>query len=126
MRIIETGNARFIEDTDNSESLNNMNVIFEEERTMIPITVIPSNVDIHPVVEPLITTDHYDEPLIQPTEEGNKNPIQENEPLRRSHRERRPAIPNDYIVYLQEHEFDIGVERDPESFTQVKQSINSS
>ena len=47
-------------------------------------------------------------------------------PLRRSIRERRSAIPDDYVVYLQEHEFDIGiVEDDPINFTQVKQSSNS-
>ena len=30
-----------------------------------------------------------------------------------------------YIVYLQEHEFDIGLEDDPISFSQVKQCVNS-
>ena len=38
-------------------------------------------------------------------------------PLRRSTRERRSAVPDDYIVFLQEHEFDIGaVEDDPINF----------
>ena len=45
--------------------------------------------------------------------------------LRRSTRERRSAIPDDYIVFLQEHEFDIGVvEDDPINFHQVEQSSN--
>ena len=34
-------------------------------------------------------------------------------------------ILDDYIVYLQEHEFDMGLEDDPISFSQVKQSVNS-
>ena len=34
-------------------------------------------------------------------------------------------IPNDYIVYLQEHEFDMGLGDDPISLNQVKQSVNS-
>ena len=47
-------------------------------------------------------------------------------PLRRSIRERRSAIPDDYVIYLGEYEFDIGiVEDDPINFTQVKQSSNS-
>ena len=29
-------------------------------------------------------------------------------PLRRSEKRRRPAILDDYIVYLQEHEYDVG------------------
>ena len=37
-------------------------------------------------------------------------------PLRRSQRERRPAITDDYVVYLQESDFDIGIRKDPVSF----------
>ena len=44
---------------------------------------------------------------------------------RRSARERRSVIVNDYIVYLQEHEFDIGIEDDPTSLNEVKLSIHS-
>ncbi|RVW23596.1 hypothetical protein CK203_095827 [Vitis vinifera] len=46
-------------------------------------------------------------------------------PLRRSTRERRSTISDDYVVYLQEHEFDMGLEDDPISVSQVKQSSNS-
>ena len=47
-------------------------------------------------------------------------------PLRRSTRERRNAIPDDYIVFLQEHEVDIGVmEDDPINFCQAMESSNS-
>ena len=46
-------------------------------------------------------------------------------PLRRSTRERRNAIPDDYIVFLQEHEDGIGVmEDDPINFHQAMQSSN--
>ena len=44
---------------------------------------------------------------------------------RRSTRERRSAIANDYIVYLQEHEFDIGLEDDSTSLNEAKLSIHS-
>ena len=46
-------------------------------------------------------------------------------PLRKSTKERRTTIPDDYIAYLQEHEFDMGLEDDPISFNQSKQSVNS-
>ena len=47
-------------------------------------------------------------------------------PLRRSLRERRNAISDDYVVFLQEHEVDIGVvEDDPINFRQAIESSNS-
>ena len=46
-------------------------------------------------------------------------------PLCESIRDMRSKILNDYIVYLQEHEFDIRLEDDPISFSLVKQSVNS-
>ncbi|RVW58161.1 hypothetical protein CK203_110674 [Vitis vinifera] len=46
-------------------------------------------------------------------------------PLRRSTRERRSIISDDYVVYLQEHELDMGLEDDPISVSQVKQSSDS-
>ena len=39
--------------------------------------------------------------------------------LIRSTRTKRSAIPNDYVVYLQECDYNIGVENDPESFSQA-------
>ena len=47
-------------------------------------------------------------------------------PLRRSTRERRSALPDDYIVFLQEHEFDIGaVEDDLINFRQAMETSKS-
>ena len=43
-------------------------------------------------------------------------------PLRRSERARRLAISDDYIVYLQEHGYDVGDVSDP---TTYKESIGS-
>ncbi len=45
--------------------------------------------------------------------------------LRRFQREISFAISNDYVVYLQESEFDIGIDEDPVSFSQAIESINS-
>ena len=47
-------------------------------------------------------------------------------PLRRSTRERRSAIPVDYMVFLQEHEVDVNLaEDDPINLQQALQSSNS-
>ena len=47
-------------------------------------------------------------------------------PLRRSTKERRSTIPDDYIVFLQEHKVDISVaEDDPINFRQAIESSNS-
>ena len=47
-------------------------------------------------------------------------------PLRRSNKERRSTISDDYVVFLQEHEDDIGmVEDDPINFHQAIESSNS-
>jgi len=43
----------------------------------------------------------------------------------RSTRERRSANANNYIVYLQEHEFDIGLEDDLTSLNEAKLNIHS-
>ncbi|RVW90885.1 Retrovirus-related Pol polyprotein from transposon TNT 1-94 [Vitis vinifera] len=58
-------------------------------------------------------------------EEQTQQP-QENMPLRRSTRERRNAISDDYIVYLQEREVESGMmEDDPINFQQAMKSSNS-
>ena len=44
---------------------------------------------------------------------------------RRSTRGRRSGIANDYIAYLQEHEFDIGLENDLTSLNEAKLNIHS-
>lgn len=46
--------------------------------------------------------------------------------LRRSQRERRSAILNYYYVYLQEHEFDIGIDHGPMTLCQEGNSVNFS
>ncbi|RVX18570.1 hypothetical protein CK203_006345 [Vitis vinifera] len=66
---------------------------------------------------------HNEEPIL--IHEVEQQQPQLKVPLRRSIKERRTTIPDDYIVYLQEHEFDMGLEDDPISFSQVKQSVKS-
>ncbi|WP_285167014.1 hypothetical protein, partial [Mycobacterium tuberculosis] len=58
-------------------------------------------------------------------EEQTQQP-QEPVPLRRSMRERRSAISDDYIVFLQEQENDTGMmEDDPINFHHAMRSANS-
>jgi hypothetical protein len=45
--------------------------------------------------------------------------------LRRSQRERRSAISDEYVVYLQKSDFDIGSNKDPISFSQALESVDS-
>ena len=45
--------------------------------------------------------------------------------LRKSTRERRSAIPSNYVVYLQESDYNIGAENDPETFLQAMSSRES-
>ncbi|WVZ83632.1 hypothetical protein U9M48_030760 [Paspalum notatum var. saurae] len=64
----------------------------------------------------------------QPINEAIVNePLQpavvESEPLRRSQRERRSAIPSDYVTYVSE---DMGKADDPTSFKKTMTSVNSS
>ncbi|XP_059629531.1 uncharacterized protein LOC132272391 [Cornus florida] len=45
--------------------------------------------------------------------------------LRRSQREKKAAIPNDYVVYLHESNFDIAICKDPVTYSQAINSTNS-
>ena len=45
--------------------------------------------------------------------------------LRRSQRERRSAISDEYVVYLQKSDFDIGSSKDSISFPQALESVDS-
>ena len=48
------------------------------------------------------------------------------EPLRRSTRERRRAIPDDYVIFLQEYDDNSGlIKDDPISFCQAMSSFDS-
>jgi L-rhamnose mutarotase len=79
------------------------------------------------------------EPIVNEPSEIEENPKQDNVDvkeehippqeavsLRRSIKERRSAISNDYIVFLQENEFNIGMmEDDSVTLRQALESINS-
>ena len=68
-----------------------------------------ANEEISEIVEQLIEQ-QVDQQIPQENDEAT---------LRRSTRVRKSAIPNDYIVYLQELDYNIGAENDPETFSQA-------
>ena len=79
-----------------------------------------------PLIEvPQIANDNLVDQVVQDSLEIVE-PIEQHDPqenvdstLRRSTRVRKPAIPSDYVVYLQELDYDIGAENDPEMFLQA-------
>ncbi|RVX02371.1 Retrovirus-related Pol polyprotein from transposon TNT 1-94 [Vitis vinifera] len=144
-RIVESRNAKFLEydlvsgsdqfrnivsDIDHTESQpstssdrlfivhNTPQVQTGVERTINevqPIIEVPQVVDNIPV-------DQVDQELPN-TSEQQVEPHTSSEDigatLRRSARTKRLAIPSDYVVYLQESDYNIGAENDPESFSQA-------
>ncbi|KAK9128999.1 hypothetical protein Syun_017796 [Stephania yunnanensis] len=63
----------------------------------------------------------------QVNEQVDQHDLQENvdATLRRSTRVKRSAIPSDFIVYLQELDYNVGVESDPETFSQAMNCAES-
>ena len=94
----------------------------------VPIPIIDqetnlkqNNVDLIPIQNEKIPIQNED--IVQ--EEQTQQP-QEQMPLRRSTRDRRKAISDDYVVFLQEHEDEISMmEDDPINFHQAIQSSDS-
>ncbi|RVW61172.1 hypothetical protein CK203_020615 [Vitis vinifera] len=104
--IFETRTATFFEDVEFGGRNQARNIVFEEEEgstiafdnVQVSLPIIDQEVNLDPqpidnIVQPLIANED-----IAP-EEQTQQP-QENMPLRRSTRERRNAISDDYIVYL--------------------------
>lgn len=118
-RIVEIDNARFIKNGDISGSVETRKIIFEEDRVNVPLS-LPSKQVIVPVVINE-TNNNEQQHDLQPL----NNEIDANEPiveepqeikLRRSRREKRSAISDDYVVYLQEFDFHIRTSKDPVSY----------
>ncbi|XP_075091938.1 uncharacterized protein LOC142172071 [Nicotiana tabacum] len=131
-RIVEISNARFVENGEVSGSVEKQSVEIKEVRANV---LLPSNAptstqisNIIPVVEEHFenTEQHLDETL---HEETNSQISDTNEPqeipLRKSQRVRKSAISDDYIVYLQEPDFDIGLNKDPILYSQAMESNES-
>ena len=82
-----------------------------------PFSEVPHIVDIDHVDQ--VSNEEIPEIVEQQIEQQLDQKIpQENEEatLRRSTRVRKSEFPNDYIVYLQELDYNIGAENDPKTF----------
>ena len=111
-RIVESGNARFIENgqSNGSDVPRNVN-INETPEENYRVNISP---DIIQSQEPTNT--------IQATDE---NVQQEDTTLRRSTRQRRSAISDDYVVYSVEHGCDLSIDKDPVSFKKAMECYDS-
>ena len=91
-----------------------------------PIPKVPHIVDIEPVDQ--VINEEIREIVEQPIEQQVDQQIpEENDEatLRRSIRVRKLEIPNDYIVYLQEMDYNIGAKNDLETVSQAMSSKES-
>ena len=109
--MIESDRAIYFED-DTGTIKGLREIVFKEHQVIIPLSFASSPIssliiDQHPVA----TT--YDEliedvDLVAPDINLVALYLVMDIPLKRSERTHRPAILDDYIVYLQEHEYDVG------------------
>ena len=119
------GNARFFEDVEFDGGDKDRDFAFEEEYVDIPTAVI--DIDQAPIPDIVQEVDPNQNNIQEPPVPKEQTlPPLEPTPLRRSTRERRSALLDDYIIFLQEHEFDFGaVEDDPINFRQALESSKS-
>jgi hypothetical protein len=138
-RIVESRNAKFLENDLNSGSDQTMNIVSEKDHSESqPSTPSDRLVIVHNT--PQVQTD-VEQPIVEVPQAANDIPVdqvvqefprtfeQRVEPhtsqedggttLRRSTRPKRSAILDDYVVYLQESDYNIGAENDLESFSQA-------
>jgi len=123
--IVETGNARFIENGETSGSEASRNVEIKEVRVQVPIASTSlSRVGVPHIVE---THNNQEEQQINDLEVNNEPIVEQPQEivLRRSHRDRKFAISNDYVVNLQESENDLGIDNGPISFSKAINGDNS-
>ena len=121
----ETDNARFFEDVDFGREDIGRSVVFEEDSHDLIHDTAESNdqIMVPIIVQGPPVQDNTDIPHEEPTDQTQQPHESQEVPLRRSTRERKSAIPDDYVVFLQEHEDGIGIgEDDPINLQQAMQS----
>ena len=132
-RIVETGNAKFLENGEVSGSVEHQIVELKEIKVNVPLPISVPSSTINQNVVPIVAecNDNIEQHLNEetPLEETNIKGSDTQEPqgiiLRRSQRERRSTISDDYVIYLHELDFDLGINKDPVSFLQAIESVES-
>ena len=130
---METDNARFLENDEISGSEKTRVVNFEEIKIDVPTFDPDRKIVIPQTIPQAEGNEQHNEnpspPHASPLHEDTtiENIVEPPQPavLSRSQRERKPAIPDDYMVYLQEFDFDIRINQDPVSFSQAINSDDS-
>jgi hypothetical protein len=125
--IFETGTVKFFE-----------NISVQEENMYQSSDLMPHEDDLIQNVQEIIQTEEdnlqiaqeimQDDQYAQKSNDANgeSSTSQEQVPIRKSTRVRKTSISDDYVVYLEEHEFDIGMmEEDPENIHQALKCQNS-
>ena len=136
-RIVESRNAKFLENDmisgrdrfrdlipvhdhiETQPSTSYERLVIVHHTPQVPISVEQPIIEVPQIAENLPEDQQVQElPYnLEQTVEPQAPPGADGPTLRRSTRGRKSAIPSDYIVYLQEN--DIGVENDPETFSQA-------
>ena len=119
MRVIEFDCAVFFEDDLDSGSNAPRPVTFRENRvvTLVPSIYLPADNVISVVRD---ENEFVPDPVV---DDQVHDDVVEEISLRRSQRVRRSSIPDDYLMYLQEHEYDLNNVDDPTTF---EKAISSS
>lgn len=126
LRIVETGNARFLDNGEVSGSEKRREVELKEIAVSVPLPKSVSLPMVFPNAVPVVAgqpeniEQHMNDEI--PNDDTNSQMSDNNDqiepqemPLRRSQRERKSAIPSYYETYLQES--DIGIDNDPVSYS---------
>uniref|UniRef100_A0A2N9IKJ5 Integrase catalytic domain-containing protein n=1 Tax=Fagus sylvatica TaxID=28930 RepID=A0A2N9IKJ5_FAGSY len=138
-RIVESRNAKFLEndlisgrdqtrnivsENDHSESQpstssDRLGIVYSTPQVQTgveqPIIEVPQAADDIPVDQVVQALPRTFEQQVEPYTSQEYDGTT----LRRSTRPKKSAIPDDYVVYLQESDYNIGAENDPESFSQA-------
>ncbi|RVW12961.1 Retrovirus-related Pol polyprotein from transposon TNT 1-94 [Vitis vinifera] len=118
-RIIESDRAVYFEDEVNVDpNFVPREIPFGEEHVVIPFpTSHVPNMDVPIIQQPATNQGEHGDQVESdlPVDDTVVNEV----PLRRSQRVRRPAISDDYMVYLQEHEYDSYDAFDPVTYQEA-------
>jgi transposase InsO family protein len=137
-RFVETGRAVFIEtdgevteerDLDFEEVIETTDRRNKEDFTTLPTDIFQSiTQEMQPeqsIPEALDTATPLHLEPENPAQTQELQQAQEHVEPRRSQRSRRPAIPADYVIYLQESEHDMSQQEDPCTFKQAMDSAKN-
>ena len=123
-KIVGTINVKFLEnDLGDSTDHSSSDFTLEAPRTTTTIPIVQERV-VYQHINDMIVEQPHDDVENLPGENLQENIVenppsiqQQTDPIRRSQRVRRPAIPDFYETYLGEADYDIGEKEDPMSYS---------